>query len=84
MSNVTQADREAAQVYADLYSELDAYSVDAHQRIIDAFAAHRISTIEECADALVAYCRAMNESGKVPSFVDAHTAILALKGSTNG
>lgn len=47
-------------------------------------ATHRLATIEECADTLVAYCRVMNESGKVPSFGAAHTAILALKGSTNG
>lgn len=42
---VTRADLDAAQIYADYYSESDAYSVDAHHAIAEAFARHRIASV---------------------------------------
>ena len=43
MVEVTQEDYDAAQVYADMYSESECYSPSYHQRIAEAFARHRIA-----------------------------------------
>ena len=43
MVEVTSEDWDAAQIYADLYSETDCYMPSHHERIGQAFARHRIA-----------------------------------------
>lgn len=44
---ITDADYQAAQIYADFYSESASYNTMAHAAIAQAFAAHRIQARKE-------------------------------------